>query len=177
MVQQEKLRKEEKHKLELERLRGVMKARDKSEKTLVQDESRKPLMRVNLAGSSTDIAYGYVKKDCVFRVTAEEGETVWCLFLVSLELLRGVFFSFSSFPFLFLHVGGQFLFQAIDKDDMLAWIKVINQATERASVIRHKSVLYEVNIEESDIPKPAPKRQDINGNLHSLNFIQRWRLN
>jgi len=81
MVQQEKLRKEEKHKLELERLRGVMKARDKSEKTLVQDESRKPLMRVNLAGSSTDIAYGYVKKDCVFRVTAEEGETVWCFFL------------------------------------------------------------------------------------------------
>ena len=56
------------------------------------------------------------------------------------------------------------MFQAIDKDDMLAWIKVINQATERASVIRHKSVLYEVNIDESDIPKASPKRQDINGN-------------
>lgn len=124
---QEKLRKEEKQKLELERLKGVMKARDKGERTRIQDDSRVPVMRVNLANSKTDIAYGYVKKDCVFRVTGEEG--------------------------------GQFLFQAIDKDDMLAWIKVINLATERASVIRHKSVLNEIEIDESDIPKATPKRE------------------
>ena len=84
MQQQEKLRKEEKQKLELERLKGVMKSRDKTERTRVQDDSRTPVMRVNLANSKTDIAYGYIKKDCVFRVTGEEG--------------------------------GQFLFQAIDKD-------------------------------------------------------------
>jgi hypothetical protein len=130
VLHQEKLRKEEKQKLELERLKGVMKARDKGERTHIQDDSRVPVMRVNLANSKTDIAYGYVKKDCVFRVTGEEG--------------------------------GQFLFQAIDKDDMLAWIKVINLATERASVIRHKSVLNEFEIDESDIPKAAPKRE-ING--------------
>ena len=137
MQQQEKLRKEEKQKLELERLKGVMKSRDKTERTRVQDDSRTPVMRVNLANSKTDIAYGYIKKDCVFRVTGEEG--------------------------------GQFLFQAIDKDDMLAWIKVINLATERASVIRHKSVLNEIDISESEIPKNAPKRE-VNGET-SLSFF------
>jgi hypothetical protein len=62
-------------------LKGVMKARDRSEKTQLQDDSRQPVMRVNLAGSSTDIAYGYVKRDCVFRVTAEEGDFLLLLFI------------------------------------------------------------------------------------------------
>jgi len=111
MLQQEKQRKEEKQKQELERLKGVMKARDKAEKARIQDDSKQAVMRINLANSTTDIAYGYVKKDCVFKITTEEGV--------------------------------QYLFQALDKEDMLSWIKTISQVAERASTIRHRSMLLQ----------------------------------
>lgn len=126
ILQQEKQRKEEKQKQELERLKGVMRARDRSEKGPGQEELGQPVMRINLANSSTDIAYNYVKKEFVFKISTEEGM--------------------------------QFLMQAIDKEDMLSWIKAVKQVIERASVIRHKSLLQEVVPDDSEIPKFLPKK-------------------
>jgi len=52
-----------------------MKVRDVGEKN-VTDESKNAVMKINLANSMTDIAYNYVKKDCVFRITTEEGKPI-----------------------------------------------------------------------------------------------------